>query len=155
MTARPTGATATAQHEVSTAMGPKTQQSPQPCHRDAFNPSAPLPRAGGEQVGLPGRRRPASNHALPASLRADSACVFLLQASSCPLILQVPASCVCQVQGCTDAPLRSSWDLCDEPGSSIRYIPVHCLPKFLASIFCEGSITPCRATANHLFLAII
>lgn len=78
------GSAATAQHIASTAMGPEARQSAQPHCRDAFIPSAPLPRTGGEQVGLPGWWKPARDHLLPASLRADAACVLVLQASCCP-----------------------------------------------------------------------
>lgn len=140
MTSWGTGRTVTVQHAASTAMGLETHQTSQSHCGKAFIPSAPLPRARVEQMGLAGWRRPASDHALPVNLRAVS--VFLLQASCCPLVLWVPASCVCKVQGCPDAPPHNSWDLCDEPGSSTRCIPVHCLPQLL-----------CWATTDDIFMA--
>lgn len=81
-----------------------------------FISCAPLPRAGGEQMGLAGWRRSASDYVLPVNLWADTVFVLLLQASCCPLVLCVPASHVFQVQGCPDALPPNSWDLCDEPG---------------------------------------
>lgn len=110
----------------------------------------PEPRHQGPSPGCPkGSRRGCP--ALPVSLGADSVCAFLLQVSCCPFILWVPASWVCQIQGCPDAPLHSSCELCDELCSSTAYIPGDCLPRFLAS---KGIINPLEATTNHLFLAI-
>lgn len=137
MTPQGVGSTATAQQVASSTTGPEAQPSAQSHLRDGFSPSAPLPRARGEEV-LPVWRKPANDHARSVSLYTDTTCVFLLQASCCPLVLLVPASCVCQVQGCPDAPLPNSRDSYDEPCSSTRYVPVHYLPRFLESRFCES-----------------